>query len=102
MGTIDWLEHHLLKCPYKTLTGIDCPGCGIQRSFLELLRGHFQESFSLYPALIPVIFTFIFLGLHLKYKYNNGAKIVQWGFIFSCTIILVSYIFKVSHLPFHH
>jgi hypothetical protein len=101
MSTIDWLEHHMLKCPYKMLTGIDCPGCGIQRSFLEMLKGNFTESLSLYPALLPIIFTFIFLVLHLKYKFKNGAKVLQYAFIASTAIVLVSFIIKVSHLPFH-
>ncbi|MEO5641705.1 MAG: DUF2752 domain-containing protein [Bacteroidia bacterium] len=97
MSAIDWLEHNLLTCPYKSMTGVDCPGCGMQRSFIELLRGNFFESLSLYPALIPILFTFIFLLFHLKFKFNNGAMILMYSFIGATTVVLVSFIIKMTH-----
>lgn len=27
-------------CPFRRITGLDCPGCGSQRAFLDLLGGH--------------------------------------------------------------
>ncbi len=97
---LNWLENHLLPCPFKAVTGMDCPGCGLQRSFLALLQGNLHESFHLYPALLPVIFTFIFLFLHLKFRFVNGAKLLMVFYIFTASTIVVSYIFKevVVHL----
>jgi len=95
------LENHLLPCPFKALTGMDCPGCGLQRSFLALLQGHLSESFLFYPALIPVIITFIFLFLHLKFRFTKGAKIVQALYIFCAVVIFASYIYKQVHFHLH-
>lgn len=50
---IQWLQHHLLTCPFKYLTGIDCPGCGFQRSLIALVQGNFHQSLALYPPTIP-------------------------------------------------
>jgi hypothetical protein len=95
MNTIaHWLENHLLACPYKSLTGIDCPGCGMQRSFVELIKGNFIESFFMYPALIPVMFTLCLTALHLKFKFANGANYIKYSFIVSVFIIMVNYILK--------
>jgi hypothetical protein len=101
MGFIDWLQNHLLTCPYKAMSGNDCPGCGMQRSFIELLRGNFHASFDLWPALIPLLFTFLFLFLHLKFKFEWGAKVVMYLFIFTTSIVVVSYIIKQVHQHCH-
>lgn len=94
LSVTGWLESHMLSCPYKKYLGIDCPGCGLQRSFIELLKGNFMESLKLYPALLPLILTLIMLALHLVFKYRNGASYVKWSFIFTVTVIVISFAFK--------
>ena len=34
------------KCPFKILTGLSCPGCGIQRAIHAATEGHFSEALS--------------------------------------------------------
>jgi len=92
---IHWLEDHFMTCPYKVLSGLDCPGCGMQRSFIELLKGHFWGSFILYPALIPTIFTLVFTGCHLIFNFKNGATIIKYSFISTVIIVLVSFFIKM-------
>ncbi|MCX6297235.1 MAG: DUF2752 domain-containing protein [Bacteroidetes bacterium] len=77
-----WLEDHLLTCPYKAVSGFDCPGCGIQRSFIELLKGNFYISWCLYPALFPTIFTLLFTGLHLYFNFKNYEATFKNCFLF--------------------
>lgn len=98
---LDWLEEHLLPCPFKSLTGMDCPGCGLQRSFMLLLRGDLSSSFHLYPALFPLLLMMVVLALHLKYRFRKGAAILQVLFFFTLGTILVSYIFRQTHSHFH-
>lgn len=97
---LDWLEEHLLPCPFKSFAGIDCPGCGLQRSFVLLLRGDFSASFHLYPALFPLLLLVIVLVLHLKYRFPKGPAILQVLFFFTLGTILVSYIFRQTHSHF--
>ncbi len=91
---IYWLENHMMPCFYKQLTGIDCPGCGMQRSIVELLKGNFKSSFYLYPALLLVFFTLGLTALHLVFKFKNGAAFIKYSFIFTTTVVMASYILK--------
>jgi len=43
------------KCPFRSLTGLLCPGCGSQRGLHQLLYGHAGEAFRLNALLIPSI-----------------------------------------------
>ena len=95
VGIADWLEKHSLPCFYKKLTGMDCPGCGAQRALIELIRGNIFTSFTLYPALIPLLVMVVFLCTHLVFKFKYGAKILQILFFINVFIITVSYIYKL-------
>jgi hypothetical protein len=92
---IQWLESHQQSCFYKKYFGIECPGCGMQRSFIELLKGNIWESFMLYPALIPTIIMIGFLGTHLIFKFKNGGTYLKYLFIFNTSIVVLSYIYKL-------
>jgi hypothetical protein len=94
-GLVHWLEEHMMPCMYMQHFGIECPGCGIQRAFIELLKGNIIESIRLYPALLPLIFTFGFTIAHLIFKYRNGGTYIKWLFIFSAVLIVVNYTFKL-------
>lgn len=95
LNIIHWLEVHQLPCPFKLLTDFDCPGCGIQRSFVLLLQGHVSRSLFMYPALIPILLLFTFLTLHVIFKIRNGAAILKFAYIFCAGIIMVSYIYRL-------
>ena len=41
-------------CGFRVVTGAPCPGCGMTRACLALLRGDVAASFSLHPMAIPV------------------------------------------------
>lgn len=91
----DWLNHHLLTCPFKANFGVDCPGCGLQRSVLALLKGNLIESFKFYPATIPLIILIIFTTIHLKMDFKFGAQFIKLMFTGIAVIILINYIYKI-------
>ncbi|HEY8781797.1 MAG TPA: DUF2752 domain-containing protein [Mucilaginibacter sp.] len=89
---INWLQNHLVPCPFKYLTGIDCPGCGFQRSVLALTQGNFHKSFMLYPAAIPLLLFFAYGFADKYFKLDNSKNAVKKTlFVFIGSIILVSY-----------
>ncbi len=92
---IEWLESRMGSCFYKRYFGIECPGCGMQRSFIELLKGNLIESFVLFPALLPTLFLIIYLILHLIFKFRNGANFLKNLFIINTSIVVLSYIYKL-------
>ncbi|MBS4066960.1 MAG: DUF2752 domain-containing protein [Chitinophagaceae bacterium] len=94
-NVIQWLEQHMLRCPSKMLLHMDCPGCGLQRGIVALLKRNWAESFRIYPAALPILILFFYLLLHLLFKFKNGARILTILFMFCASIILVHYIYKV-------
>jgi len=97
MDIVNWMEQHMLTCPFKSVTGFDCPGCGIQRAFIALLKGNLRESFHLYPALLLVLCMLMIVAIHIIFKLKHGAAIVKYGYIFTTVVILISYAFKMTH-----
>ncbi|WP_276089466.1 DUF2752 domain-containing protein [Pedobacter sp. JY14-1] len=86
----------LLPCPFKYLTGLDCPGCGFQRSVIALMRGDVNSSLTLYPPAIPLILTFVFfLFVKLRGKVIRPA-VINILFIVNAAVITTSYLFKVA------
>jgi len=50
LNNLSALENYLLPCPFKMLTGCDCPACGTQRSIIQLLQGDLAASLSCNPS----------------------------------------------------
>jgi hypothetical protein len=50
---LQWLEGMELALPSRKFFTVECPGCGLQRSMMALLRGGWAESWSYYPAWCP-------------------------------------------------
>ena len=42
-------------CIFKNATGLPCPGCGLTRSGLALLRGQWQRSLYYHALLLPIV-----------------------------------------------
>ena len=93
--TISWLESHLGTCSFKEHVGLECPGCGIQRSLIALLKGEVLESILLFPALLPLVAMFAFLGIHLVFKLKHGALVLKIFYIANIFLILSGYIYKI-------
>lgn len=91
---IDWLEHHLSPCFFKSHFNMECPGCGMQRSLIALLKGNLLESLHYHVALIPFIITIILLIVQLILKHEKGGKWVMWAFIVTTSITIIQYIIK--------
>ena len=81
---LQWLEKHMLPCGFKAIFNIDCPVCGAQRAFVQLLKGNLAESFSVYPPLIPVLLL-VSLGI---WKLLN-KQFIQINFLKSYSLVVL-------------
>ena len=88
------LEEYMLPCFWKQTFGIDCLGCGIQRSLSLLFQGAFIDAFYMYPAIYTLIVLLLFLIVHLKFHFKNGHKIILGLFILNISIIIINYCLK--------
>jgi hypothetical protein len=91
----DIKETDLLPCLNKQLLGMDCPGCGLQRSVLLLFDGDFAAAFFMYPALYPMILLLFFLlaDQFLKIKYANTISIILM--ISTVALIMTNFLYKL-------
>ncbi len=81
---------------------IDCPGCGMQRSFVLMLQGNWRSSLAMHPAMIPMLALILFTPLHLMLKLKYGAKIIVGLQIAVASITFVFYIYKIlTHKIYH-
>lgn len=92
---IEWLEAHMGSCVFVKYLHIECPGCGIQRAFIALLKGEWSQSVHQFPALIPYIITLLLLTLQIAFKWKSGGTWVMWSFVVSVTIMIISYAFRL-------
>jgi len=100
---VNWLQNHLIPCPFKYLTGLDCPGCGFQRSFMQLIKGNFHSSFVLYPATIPLLIFFTYGIADSFFRLDTSANIIKKTlFIVNGSIVIASYAIKLWGLYMHY
>ena len=65
----------VIKCPFKAMTGFDCPSCGNQRLVHALLHGKFIEAFYCNPFTMLSIPYLIPVFLTLKSKKGFPLKV---------------------------
>lgn len=70
-----------IPCPIKLVTGISCPGCGMTRAYVSLLRLDPRAAFSYHPLwpLLPVLL--LVLPILRKKKKERAFRITVWGFV---------------------
>jgi hypothetical protein len=61
-------------CPFATLTGLPCPGCGLLRAALALARGDVAESFHIHPLALVVLPVAAFAVLRLRSATPLGQR----------------------------
>ena len=94
----------LPKCFFHELTGLYCPGCGIQRSLHALLNGYILTAIDynlLFILLLPLIIYFI-LAFVLGKKHPSSSYIYRSAFSFSVVIVVVSFwvLRNIPYTPF--
>jgi hypothetical protein len=88
----------MLPCMNKSLFGVDCIGCGTQRSLLLLVNGEFTKAFYQFPAIYTTLLLFGLIGLHLIDKKRNYQKIIIGLAIINAIIMIISYIYKITNI----
>ncbi len=88
------VEKYMLPCFSKKIFGVDCPGCGIQRSVSLILQGEFVAAFKMYPGIYTLILLFGFLLVNNFYTIKHSNKIIITLTISTVFLILTNYILK--------
>jgi len=94
----EWLLRYLIPCPFKKLTGIDCPGCGFQRSIIALLQGDVMQSLTYYPATLLLLSILLYMALNNKFHFKQYYTVKKWMLLILAVVITSSYLFKLISL----
>ncbi|MFT5165263.1 MAG: hypothetical protein ACI8P3_000487 [Saprospiraceae bacterium] len=84
------------KCPFLSLTGYECPGCGSQRAIHQFLQGNVVAAFWYNPLFVLALPYLIIGGLFeftpLKSKYAKAQRLL-FGYktIYVILVIIISF-----------
>lgn len=87
-------EDFMLPCLNKKLFGIDCMGCGMQRSVSLIFQGEFTAAFHMYPAIFTLIILFSVITVNTFKNFKYANKIILILAIVNAIIIISSFILK--------
>lgn len=88
------LDDYMLPCANKKFFGVECPGCGIQRSIALLFQGDFWGAFVMYPAIYSLILLLGFLLVDNFYSIKYANPIIITLMSLTVFLIVTNYIFK--------
>lgn len=78
------------QCPFKLLTGWNCPGCGIQRAMHSLLNGRWSEALSYnYFFIISIPYTVLICIAYVMRKINIGKNMTE---LFEHRTLVIGYV----------
>lgn len=86
-----------IPCLYYIFTGFYCPGCGVTRMSVSLLRLDFKSAFYYHPVLLcslPVLgVCFGYQGL--RYVRTGETKLLWWQNVIICLVIVALILFCI-------
>lgn len=72
-------------CPLLVTTGFPCPGCGLTRAGLYLLKGNIMQAAVINPSIFLVILFLLYCGY---FRYLKGSK--TRGFSFALGVLVAA------------
>ena len=67
-----------IPCPFRMLTGKLCPGCGITRMIVFMLRMNFKGAFRANPFLFVTLPYLVAQLIYAEYMRVHGRKLPAW------------------------
>jgi hypothetical protein len=97
-------------CPFKALTGFDCPGCGITRALIFAFHGQWRASYMMHIWGIPLALFFIYRAFSEIYLAATGRSIPpvfspnlqHWKSHFIALSLAVPWVMKTTALLIFH
>jgi len=93
-------------CPFKTLTGFYCPGCGSLRALHQMLHGHLLSALRLNPFMVlslPILGYSFFSNLALSIRGRPFPRILVsaiWIWLLLIAILLFWIVRNIPIKPF--
>jgi hypothetical protein len=71
-------------CPFRLITGIPCPGCGMTHAFLSIIQGNIRDAASFNPFSFFIIFILVislFPDAYIKKQPLRAVSLMKAFFI---------------------
>ncbi len=77
IAALTLMDYVAIPCVFYKITGLYCPGCGITRAILSLLKGDFYQAFRYNSIIFIDIPLILFLGFFERlFAKNNNVKAI--------------------------
>ena len=80
-----------IPCFIREALGVSCPGCGMSRAALEVLRGDFSAALALHPLIFVMIPLIFMLAFSLK-----DTKFFTVVIVFFAALMLAVYFLRLA------
>ena len=80
------------SCPFRALTGFNCPGCGTTRAVHQLLHGHVVAAFEINPLTILLLPVLAYALVSFTKSANTGRPVhhaIVWQVRRTASLIVV-------------
>ena len=97
LGYAGWvrLTGLAVPCPFRTVTGWLCPGCGVTRLCLALLRWDWAAAWNANPVLLLMLPVLALLGVRLAIRYVREGTTAgpKWesALLWTMTVLLIAW-----------
>ena len=88
------------KCPFQYLFRIPCPGCGITRAYLSLLRLDFRAAFEYHPLFFAVAPMVLYVAHRNVLKRRLSGKTETIILIVILVLFIAVYIYRLLNNAF--
>ena len=84
-------------CPFRGITGLPCPACGMTRAGFLFLEGRFREAFLIHPFIYPAFLMAVIFVL-FRYLLGRSTLWMQWPLILLGIGLFLFYFYRMSLL----
>lgn len=85
-----------IPCPFHELTNLYCPGCGITRMFLSILKFDLYQAFRYNPFVFCLLPFFIIYGIiyYINWLHDKKTKISNKIWLVLCVLAIIFMILR--------
>lgn len=98
-------SHYFPPCPFYSITGLFCPGCGSQRAFHDLLHGDVKQSAGhnlLFVMFAPLVMFAAIAAVNNIFSSKKIAQVIFNSALFARIVLVTVLIFWVArNVPVH-
>jgi hypothetical protein len=87
-------NEYKIPCIFNYATGMQCPGCGLTRASMAILRGDFAAAFTFNPLIFAAP---IFIGAYLLAKRSKFSKSLTGVVVATATVATLGFFLVRNH-----